>query len=242
MTSTRNLLYKQHLHVTAKSESPFTSNSFDSTSASNSASSTPIHCVTPARGMKTRKFISEQDIMGTPQKSGCNAKYNASGQLIPRRILIAVDGSENSEMAFDWYMNNLRDDKRDVLVLLHVSNSSHSMPIHSGVDIPQRSFDAFNEARRSSSSQIVTDVVELYEDKAREAGLNSSGYELIHMNDGNTAKTICKYAKNNNIDHVIMGTRGFSKIRRKLLGSVSDYVLNNCIVSTTVVRQPHEDK
>ena len=106
----------------------------------------------------------------------------------------------------------------------------------------QRSFDAFNDARRSSSSQILTDVIELYEDKANEVGLDTSSYELVHINDSNPGKAICKYAKNHNIDHVIMGTRGFSKLKRKLLGSVSDYVLNNCPVSTTVVRERLEDK
>ena len=84
--------------------------------------------------IKTRKFLSEDDV-------NCNQtstlKFNAAGKLLPRRILVAIDGSEFSENAFDWYLNNLRDDRRDILVLLHVNNNALSMPIHAGVDIPQ---------------------------------------------------------------------------------------------------------
>ena len=107
---------------------------------SQSAHNTPVrsYSTRSSRIMKTRKYISEEDVIDRrAQQQASNSKYNAAGQLIPRRMLIAVDESDNSERAFDWYMNNLRDDKRDLLVLLHVSNSGLTMPIHAGVDIPQ---------------------------------------------------------------------------------------------------------
>ena len=46
-------------------------------------------------------------------------------------------------------------------------------------------------------------------------------------------EAITKYIKDNNIDLVVMGTRGLGTIRRTILGSVSDYVLHhaNCPVA-----------
>eukprot|EP00126_Sphaerothecum_destruens_P015248 Sdes_comp9183_c0_seq2m653 len=43
-------------------------------------------------------------------------------------------------------------------------------------------------------------------------------------------------------DHVVMGSRGFGIVKRLVLGSVSDYIVHNCEIPTTVVRFPKNDR
>ncbi|MBL8585679.1 MAG: universal stress protein, partial [Bradyrhizobiaceae bacterium] len=51
------------------------------------------------------------------------------------------------------------------------------------------------------------------------------------------AAAIIEYARNNNVDHIIMGARGASPLRR-YLGSVSAQVVAHAPCTVTVVRQP----
>ena len=51
------------------------------------------------------------------------------------------------------------------------------------------------------------------------------------------AAAIIDYARNNNVDHIIMGARGSSPLRR-YLGSVSSEVVARAPCTVTVVRQP----
>jgi serine/threonine protein kinase len=51
------------------------------------------------------------------------------------------------------------------------------------------------------------------------------------------AAAIIDYARNNNVDHIVMGARGSSPLRR-YLGSVSGQVVARAPCSVTVVRQP----
>ena len=51
------------------------------------------------------------------------------------------------------------------------------------------------------------------------------------------AAAIIEYARNNNVDHIVMGARGSSSLRR-YLGSVSAQVVAQAPCTVTVVRQP----
>jgi len=53
---------------------------------------------------------------------------------------------------------------------------------------------------------------------------------------GKASLEIVKYAKNENIDLIVMGSRGLSGIKEFLLGSVSSQVLHHAPCSVTVVR------
>ena len=48
-------------------------------------------------------------------------------------------------------------------------------------------------------------------------------------------EVICGIVKDENVDMVIMGTRGQGLIRRTILGSVSDYVVHHAHIPVGVV-------
>ena len=67
-------------------------------------------------------------------------------------------------------------------------------------------------------------------DYARQQGFKNFG---AIVREGQPARTIANYAKNNNIDLIVMGRRGLGDIEGTLLGSVSHKVasLTDCMVT-----------
>ena len=73
-------------------------------------------------------------------------------------------------------------------------------------------------------------------DWARNLGLEESriSYHVLEATD--PADTILEYARHNGVDHIVMGARANSTMRR-LLGSVSGKVAAEAPCSVTVVRE-----
>ena len=59
-------------------------------------------------------------------------------------------------------------------------------------------------------------------------------YRLLRDN-GKPAEVIIKYAKKEKAAYIVMGSRGLGKIRRTLLGSVSDFVVHHADVPVVIV-------
>jgi nucleotide-binding universal stress UspA family protein len=57
------------------------------------------------------------------------------------------------------------------------------------------------------------------------------------MTEGNAAKSIVRYAEENDIDHIVMGSTGRSGFSRVLLGSVAESVTRRAPCSVTIVRE-----
>lgn len=55
---------------------------------------------------------------------------------------------------------------------------------------------------------------------------------------GHAGEAVCKVAKERNVDHVVMGSRGLGTVSRALVGSVSDYCLHHASVPVSVVPPP----
>jgi nucleotide-binding universal stress UspA family protein len=56
------------------------------------------------------------------------------------------------------------------------------------------------------------------------------------ISTGSAGPEIIDYANNNNFDLVVMGARGFSKIKKLFLGSVSNYVLKSSKIPVMIVK------
>ena len=62
----------------------------------------------------------------------------------------------------------------------------------------------------------------------------------FHVLEGaNAAATLVEYARQNHVDHIFMGARGSSALRR-ILGSVSARVVSEAPCTVTVVRSPRD--
>lgn len=59
-------------------------------------------------------------------------------------------------------------------------------------------------------------------------------YKMIH-DTGKPGEVIIDYSKKENATCIVMGSRGLGKIRRTLIGSVSDYVVRHSLIPVVVI-------
>ncbi|XP_015764713.1 PREDICTED: universal stress protein in QAH/OAS sulfhydrylase 3'region-like [Acropora digitifera] len=145
-----------------------------------------------------------------------------------RKVLIAVDGSEHGDRAFDWYMSNLHD-KRDSVIILHAFEIP-PLPYSSG---------PFVFAYYEEWSEMVSDLREKakemmrgYEKACKEKKIH---YQVILDAGKPAGSVICKEALNEKVDLIVTGSRGLGTARRTILGSVSDYVVHHTSCPVCVV-------
>ncbi|XP_057292830.1 universal stress protein MSMEG_3950/MSMEI_3859-like [Hydractinia symbiolongicarpus] len=148
--------------------------------------------------------------------------------------LVCVDGSEHSDRAFSWYCKTLHREG-DTVGLVHIQQIPY-MPIglfEDGLLIDSACQTAIEENIAASK-----DVVEKYKSLCSEKQLKAVPF--LQVCDDSVGYTICKIAKENSADAIVIGQRGLGTIRRTLLGSVSDYVLHHSHIPTVVI--PKEEK
>ena len=142
-----------------------------------------------------------------------------------KRILVPVDGSEQAHEACDFVV---REFPGAEMVLLHVVN-----PAEGGYSA-QASIPSFSEEwydRQCDQAES------LFEDIR--AGLAETDADLdvsTTIEVGKPVAVIVKYAEDEDIDQVVMGSHGREGVTRVLLGSVAETVVRRSPVPVTVVR------
>lgn len=156
---------------------------------------------------------------------------NGSGEQ--RVIAIAMDGSEQSNYAFQYYVNDIRRDNDKVVIIhsvvsndvLHTTQWSNS-PY--GVDKDKIGKLLEEEGQKTNQK------LKQFEDLLKEAGIDGVVRPAHAESPG---EAICKTVAEVNAVMVVMGTRGLGKIRRTFVGSVSDYVTHHCKVPVLICRK-----
>lgn len=169
-------------------------------------------------GEATAKSSSSAQVveLGQEEASSSHADdvANAAGKP-PDVVVIAVDGSKQAEIAFNFYVDHLHK-KHNCVVLVH------------GLEIPSL------PTRESWDQQMQTGVKkrqelhEKYQEKFKELGLRGKFVSDFEK----PGEFIIDVATREKACYIVMGTRGLGKIRRTILGSVSDFVVHhaNCPV------------
>nr|XP_022300471.1 uncharacterized protein LOC111108723 [Crassostrea virginica] len=152
-----------------------------------------------------------------------------------RIVLIAIDGSEYSKYAFEWYCKSMHRPTDHVVMI-------HSVEFHAVLQTTQwyytpYSFDTntINELMETEAMSI-KEKLEHFAQMMREHNINGT-VKSIHAN--RPGEGIINAAREANADVIITGSRGTGKLRRTFLGSVSDYVLHHSDVPVIVCR--HKD-
>lgn len=138
------------------------------------------------------------------------------------KILVAIDGSEQSFKAARYAMNMAR--RLDAsIILLHVV-SIPQFPHHLG------SLDEYYRKVAREVDDWFNTVVDWDESKGM-----SIAREVIHSHTS-VAESIVEYADEKNVDLIVVGTRGRSRFVRALLGSVAQGVVTYARCPVLVVR------
>jgi|SRR6476619_6039966 len=132
------------------------------------------------------------------------------------KILVAVDGSESSSKAAKRAIDLAEKHGADLIALYIVEPNIN-----------------FNEAfyfAEESGQKIVDEV-------KQEASVKKLNVQTeVLMDVGAVSKAIVEYAEKNNIDLIVLGTRGISGIKRMLLGSTASGVVTYSHCPVIVVK------
>ena len=140
-----------------------------------------------------------------------------------KTVLVPLDGSPQSEKALSFAIEEFSDAK---LVLLHVID-----PVESGYgsrfNLPGGG-EEWYEDQQEATEELFAEASE----QANEAGMSVETATEI----GRPANVMVRYAEDDDIDAIVMGSHGRSGVSRILLGSVAETVVRRSPVPVTVVR------
>ncbi len=159
----------------------------------------------------------------------------AAGDL--RKVVIAVDGSENSERGFRFYLEHLTRPGDYVLLLNLLEPRQYAASFDASLSTP-------------ISSRLESQQLELAEKESKKLGhslcarLRERGIPAKFMcrsGPDRPGEYVCDMARREDARLIVMGSRGMGKLRRTILGSVSDYVLHHAHLPVCVVPPPHKE-
>ncbi|MDG6925716.1 MAG: universal stress protein [Nitrososphaerota archaeon] len=144
------------------------------------------------------------------------------------RILVAVDGSQNSMRAAQWAIDLAKKDGSSLFVLNVIPVPVYAATNQAGTTTP--AMKEFFDKARTDAETVVQDVVS----KAEGSGVKVRG-EIIE-NVPSVVESIADYAEEWKVQLIVVGTRGLSGFKKLVLGSVSSALVSHAPCSVLVVR------
>ena len=143
-----------------------------------------------------------------------------------KNILVAIDGSYESELAFEKGVSvALRKDAN--VLLTHVVDTRALQSV--------ATFDAYIYEKLEQEAHSVLDD---YENQARERGLEKVR-QIIEF--GNPKPLLAtEIPEREHVDLIMLGATGLNAFERLLIGSSSEYILRHAKVDLLVVRDPEK--
>ncbi|XP_004206820.1 uncharacterized protein LOC100205851 [Hydra vulgaris] len=144
---------------------------------------------------------------------------------------LAVDASETSELAFNWYAKNYHR-KKDTLIILHI----HEVPQLPMMGILSGIYPTTDEHRKTieDSVKAAKAVVEKFKNLCVEREIEFNEI-ILDDNFKSPGHMICELVKKKAATVVVLGQRGLGAVSRTFLGSTSDYVLHHSNVPVIVI-------
>ncbi|BFZ10404.1 hypothetical protein BsWGS_13443 [Bradybaena similaris] len=138
-------------------------------------------------------------------------------------VVIALDGSDHSLYAFDWYVEHFHKEEIS-LILIHVPETYANVTMMSPGKV--------QEILRECEAKIQS-MQAMYLEKMKTEGIDG---EFIRVDADKPGQAIVDCAIEHNASFIVTGTRGQGKVRRTILGSVSDYIIHHSPIPVLVCR------
>jgi nucleotide-binding universal stress UspA family protein len=149
--------------------------------------------------------------------------------IFPMRILLAIDGSEEAELAALRAVD-IAEKTDSQLHVVHVGVVPSFLVSYPGtLGYERRLYDQIEEESRQRLRELSWRV--------KAAGGTVAG---THLRMGQVALEIVALAEELGVGLIVMGSRGLGGVRRALMGSVSDSVVRHAHCPVLVVRPEKE--
>ncbi|KAI7990292.1 Universal stress protein A-like protein [Camellia lanceoleosa] len=153
-----------------------------------------------------------------------------------RRVMVAVDESEESMYALSWCLTNLlsQNSKTNTLILLYVKPPA---PVYSSLDAPGFLFAgdvvaSMEQYGKDLANSVMSRAEVVYRD------CNNPVKVEKKIGTGDAKDVICIAAEKLEADILVMGSHDYGFFKRALLGSVSDHCAKHVKCPLVVVKRP----
>ena len=156
-----------------------------------------------------------------------------STPIVIKKILVPVDGSDLSFKAVDYAIHLAKADNAEITALNVVEDIKQGGAIGLQAKYGNVSLvDAFRKVRKDSAEQWMNKISQ----EAKSQGVTFKS-EIIDDEDATSeAGVITGYAQQHNVDLIVIGSKGRSKLDRLLTGGVTNSVVNSAKTPVLVVR------
>jgi nucleotide-binding universal stress UspA family protein len=144
--------------------------------------------------------------------------------IFPTTILLATDGSAQAQLAATTAADLAQRTDSE----LHVTTVGAGVPI-SATTSPAHFEDVLRENRRQAQ--------EVLEQQTKSIEESAGVVNETHLREGRAEEEIVELAEEIEAGLIVMGSRGHSRLRRALMGSVSDAVVRHAHCPVTIVRK-----
>lgn len=144
-----------------------------------------------------------------------------------RKILVAVDGSSHADRALDAAIELAQRCGAELLLFHAIELSPMRVDLEGLVD------EAARQAYRRVGEELADKVLEAAEQRVRAAGLDRAR-RIVQA--GNAAVAIDETARAQDVDLIVVGTRGLTGLHGLALGSVAHKVTSMAPCPVMVVR------
>jgi len=148
-------------------------------------------------------------------------RYNQGGEM--EKILVPVDGSEQSHKAVA-FAADLAKHYNATLYLLHVFK----------LTIIPEGLGEYVVLERAQLQALGDKIISAAEGEAKGRGIERIEATVV---EGDPAERIIDYAKEHDMDIIVIGSRGLGAFKGLLLGSVSNKVSHRADRTCVIVRQ-----
>lgn len=141
--------------------------------------------------------------------------------MAAKHILACIDFSEQSKVALAEVGEYARANESKV-TLIHIADPRGFIPPQAVLEPPAATDRHSQEAALAS---------------LRDAHLGGIEVELAVVEDHAPARAICDYARDHDVDLIVLGSHGRGGMERWLIGSVAERVVRHADVNVYVVRR-----
>jgi nucleotide-binding universal stress UspA family protein len=149
-----------------------------------------------------------------------------------KKLLVPVDGSQASMKAAGYGIHLAIIDGAEIILIYVIEDIKQGGAIGLQAKYGNvRIVEGFRKSREKAASEWMNTI----KTSAEKKGVRLTN-EVLADEGTSTAEIIVNYAKKNNIDLIVMGSRGLSKFKQLLFGSVANTVMTYSHCPVMVVR------
>ncbi|KAG5240407.1 hypothetical protein OIU76_013792 [Salix suchowensis] len=150
-----------------------------------------------------------------------------------KKVMVAIDESENSNYALEWTLEKLRDTIADSDVIIFTAQPKFDLgSVYASTfgAVPVGLITSLQENQK----KIASILLDKAKDKCAKYGIVAETVKEI----GDPKYAICEAVEKLNIELLVLGSHNRGPVQRAFLGSVSNYCVNNAKCPVLVVKIP----